>query len=287
MIEDKLILGQIYNHFQKVVINPSNPLTVDNPNLLVFNGRALMGVYVPTKAELNNPDDLLRRLFVSKLAMVAQMRTILVLEANKENIGLGNIFAVANAFDSVYILENVDDFVRYMNDDINQRTPIHKSVRTANINRFWATMSYVERHHKTEKPVVPKEFQYNSFYGEVRSWSNPEPKRVKSAFLAGETLVSFKRKSKQAFRSDFDSLMTFVMMFNYALDNCQLIPEKNHSKVFRYLGTDSMDYLFSNEVYLRSLVFLGFVPSTLYEPNDIESLGMDYMNYLNNAKIRL
>jgi hypothetical protein len=287
MIEDKLVFEHIYDHFPKVVISPLNPLTVDNPNLLVFNGRALLGIYFPTKAELKKPDDLLRRLFVSKLAMAAQIRTVLVLEGNKENVVLGNTFAVANAFDSVYILENVDDFIKYMNDDIRQRTPIHKSIRIANINRFWATLSYVERLHRTEKPTIPKEFQYNSFYGEVRSWCNPELKRVKSAFLAGETLVTFKRKSKQTFRSDFDSLMTFLMMFNYALDNGQLIPEKNHSRVFRYLGTDNIDYLFSNEVYLRSLVFLGLVPSTLYEPNDIESLGMDYMNYLNNSKIRL
>ena len=287
MIVDKFIAEQVYDHFQKVVIGPSNPLTVDNPDLLVFNGRVLIGVYFPTKAETNNPDSLLRRLYVSKLAMAAQMRTILVLRMDKGIEVLGNNFAVVNSFDNVFVLENADDFIRYMNDDINQRTPIHKSVRAANINRFWVTMSYVERLHRTEKPAVPKEFQYNSFYEEVRSWSKPAPKRVKSAFLAGETLVSFKSKSKQSFRSDFDSLMTFVMMFNYSLDNGQLIPEKRHLSIFRYLGTDGIDYLFSNEVYLRSLVFLGLVPSTLYEPNDIESLGMDYMNYLNNAKIRL
>lgn len=145
---------------------------------------------------------------------------------------LGNNFAVVNSFDIVFVLENADDFIRYMNDDINQRRGIHKSVRAANINRFWATMCYVKRLHRTEKPAVPKEFQYNSFYEEVRSWSPPPKKRVKSSFLAGETLVSFKRKSKQAFKSDFDSLMKFMMMFNYSLDNGQLIPEKRHLRSY-------------------------------------------------------
>lgn len=67
-----------------MVIGPSNPLTVDNPDLLVFNGRVLIGVYFPTKAETNNPDSLLRRLYVSKLAMAAQMRTILVQRMDKD-----------------------------------------------------------------------------------------------------------------------------------------------------------------------------------------------------------
>ena len=69
MIGDKFIAEQVYNHFQKVVISPLNPLTVDNPDLLVFNSRVLLGVYFPTKAEMNNPDSLLRRLYVSKSCM--------------------------------------------------------------------------------------------------------------------------------------------------------------------------------------------------------------------------
>lgn len=288
MIVDKAISKLVYDRFQKVVISPLNPLTVDNPDLLVFNGKVLIGVYFPSKAEANNTDNLLRRLYVSKLAMMAQMRTLLVLDDNLKETSLRNINAVVSAFDSVYMLENTNDLMRYMDDNLSQRTPIHKSIRTANMNRFWATMNYVERLNKTERPTVPDDFRYNTFYGEVNSWSRPEmTKRVKTALLHGETLVSFKRKTKQTFKSDYDSLMTFVMMFNYALDNGQLIPEKHHNKIFRYLGTDSIDYLLSNETYLKSLVFLGLVPSTFYEPDDIDSLGRDYMKYLEGFKYRL
>ena len=77
------------------------------------------------------------------------------------------------------------------------------------------------------------------------------------------------------------------MMFNYTLDDGQLIPDRNNSKIFRYLGTDGIDYLVNDATYLRSLVFLGLVPSTFYKPNDIESLRLDYMTYLDNYKIRL
>lgn len=287
MIDSNLV-GRIIDKFPHVVYRQQNPFSVDNPDLLVFNGRVLIGVYYPTKAEANNSDDLLRRLYASKLALMGQMRTVLVLDIHNEAMKLVENRVVNNAFDFVYCFESEQDFFNLMDDNLNQRTAINKGLKTNNMNRFWATMNYVDRLNKTKRPSLPKEFEYNSFYGEVGSWSDPNnPKRVKTTFLAGDTLVSFKRKTKQPFKSDFDSLMTFVMMFNYTLDDGQLIPDRNNSKVFRYLGTDGMDYLVNDETYLRSLVFLGLVPSTFYEPNAIESLRLDYMTYLDNNKIRL
>ena len=218
MIDINLI-EKIIDKYPQVVNKPLNPFSVDNPDLLVYNGRVLVGVYFPTKAEIKNPDDLLRRLYASKLALIGQMRTLLVLDIHNEAMKLYDNRVVNKAFDYVYGFENEQDFFNLMDDNIIQRTAINKGIRATNINRFWATMNYVDSLNKTQRPSPPIEFEYNSFYGEVGSWSNPNnPKRVKTSFLVGDTLMSFKRKTKQSFKSDFDSLMTFIMMCNCSVN---------------------------------------------------------------------
>ena len=41
--------------FRQSVIDPINPFTVDNPDVLVYNGRSLTGLYIPLKKEQDNP----------------------------------------------------------------------------------------------------------------------------------------------------------------------------------------------------------------------------------------
>ena len=79
-------------------------------------------------------------------------------------------------------------------DNFAQRTAINNCLRNNAINRFWVTMSFVSDLNKKQLPNPPDEYRYNAFNEQVGNWSDPDkPKVVKSAFLDGETLVSFKR----------------------------------------------------------------------------------------------
>ena len=84
--------------FRQSVIDPINPFTVDNPDVLVYNGRSLTGLYIPLKKEQDNPDLLLRRLFLSRLSMSKAVNTLLIL-AEESMHSFDNMPEVKAAFD--------------------------------------------------------------------------------------------------------------------------------------------------------------------------------------------
>ena len=72
--------------FNQSIVDPVNPFTLDNPDVLVFNGRTLIGLYIPLKKEQANPDLLLRRLFLSRLSMSKVVSTVLILDEATSSI---------------------------------------------------------------------------------------------------------------------------------------------------------------------------------------------------------
>ena len=106
-MDKKQIIEKIGQVFPQSIVNPINPFTVDNPDVLVFNGRTLKGLFFPLAKELNNPDLLLRRLFLSRLSFCKTVSNVLVL--SNESVSLTNNIEVVNAFDRVYEFEDCQD----------------------------------------------------------------------------------------------------------------------------------------------------------------------------------
>lgn len=73
-------IAPILEYAQKVVIRPSNIYTIDNPDVLFIAGGNLFALFIPTEAEIQNVDLLVRRIMVSRLAYVENMKTLLLSE---------------------------------------------------------------------------------------------------------------------------------------------------------------------------------------------------------------
>ena len=73
---------QLAREYPKTLLRPSNVFTIDNPDILVLNDCGLWGIFIPTKAELEDIALLIRRATASRLAYSAQMKTVLVAVAD-------------------------------------------------------------------------------------------------------------------------------------------------------------------------------------------------------------
>ena len=71
-------IAPILSYAQKAVIRPSNIYTIDNPDVLLITSANLFGLFIPTKNEMQNVDLLVRRIMVSRLAYVGNMKTLLL-----------------------------------------------------------------------------------------------------------------------------------------------------------------------------------------------------------------
>jgi len=70
----------ILENAQKAVINSSNIYIIDNPDILFVENGNLFGLFIPTKTEIENVDLLVRRIMVSRLAYVHNMKSLLASE---------------------------------------------------------------------------------------------------------------------------------------------------------------------------------------------------------------
>ena len=73
-------IAPILKYAQKVVISPSNIYTIDNPDVLLIANGNLFGLFIPTESEIQKVDLLVRRIMVSRLAYVENMKTLLLSE---------------------------------------------------------------------------------------------------------------------------------------------------------------------------------------------------------------
>lgn len=215
-MERKDIYGKIENEYSQSIVNPANPFTIDNPDMLVFNGRTLTALFMPLMKELKNPDLLLRRLFMSRLSLCKGIVTILVIQ-DENGMKLFNIGEVGAAFDAIYVYENDRDMINFLRDDIRQKNEIRSSLRRQRMRRFWGTMDFIEKNG-----IVNNEYSGRIAMREFRvlSWSSPSKERYsRSVDYAHPYLVTAKNKTKQSFKDGYEDLITLTTMFNYSLSD--------------------------------------------------------------------
>lgn len=267
--------------FNQSIVDPVNPFTLDNPDVLVFNGRTLIGLYIPLKKEQTNPDLLLRRLFLSRLSMSKVVSTVLILDEDTVH-AYDNMPEVEAAFDAVYAYENEHDLMNYLRDDIRQRTPIRPTIRRQRMRRFWGTIDFIEQHG-----IVQNEYQNGYAGGElkVNSWCNPNKERYsKTSTYVHPFLVASKNKTKQSFKVGYEDLMTVTTMFNYSLSDGILKKNPEADDTFMYLNSEGIDDVLRCPMNLRSMVFLGYLPGRIGFDYDLAGLRDHYYRFMKEKK---
>ncbi len=268
--------------FRQSVIDPINPFTVDNPDVLVYNGRSLTGLYIPLKKEQDNPDLLLRRLFLSRLSMSKAVNTLLIL-AEESMHSFDNMPEVKAAFDKVYFYENERDLLNFLRDDIQQRTPIKSTIRRQRMRRFWGTIDFIEKHGIVlqdgyERMPAREELRVNS-------WSNPNKERhSRIAEYIHPYLVTSKNKTKQTFKEGYEDLMTVTTMFNYSMSDGILKNNTEADDTFMYLNAEGVEDVMKNVMNLRTMVFLGYLPGRIRLDYDLTGLRDQYYRFMKEKK---
>lgn len=267
----------LFDRYPQSVIAPENPFTIDNSDVLVYNGHALIGLFIPKVKEIRNPDMLLRRLYNSRLSLCYTLCNILIL-SGEDAVKLSNNPQISTAFDAVKIYEDTEDLLHFLEDNFKPIHFIQPRLRRERLRRFWGIMSYIEK-------VGIEKGGYDEFEGrneyQVQSWSNPEKTHIsRIASFSFPYMVASRPRIKQGFRDGYDSLMTYTMMFNYSLKGGILKANSEAVDSFMFLNVENLDELMKKPLYIRTMAFLGYVPGKVGRNYDVSSLRDRYWKYM-------
>ncbi|MBQ5979507.1 MAG: hypothetical protein IJL58_05760 [Bacteroidales bacterium] len=280
-MDKKQILIDLIDNYKQSILGPVNPFTVDNADALIYNGRSLIGLYIPLKKELSNPDLLLRRLFLSRLSMSKVVSTLLIL-SEEDAHAFDSLPEVHASFDALYIYENDRDLLSYLRKEIQQRNPILSSIRRQRIRRFWGTIDFIERNGIVQNVYDGQDAMLEL---KVRSWSNPNRERCKKATdYTHPFLVASKKRTKQSFKDGYDDLMTVTAMFNYSMSDGMLKKNKEADDTFMFLNIEALEDVSRNEMNLRTMVFLGYLPGRIGRDYSLGRLRDQYYSFMNEKR---
>ena len=254
-------IAPILEHVQKAVIRPTNVYTIDNPDALFIASGNLFGLFIPTKSEIQNVDLLVRRIMVSRLAYVDNMKTLLLSE---DDDFLNNQFPLLNKI-CHRILDNDADGYRltFERDRFESNTPdirVKIKVKQANL---YARNLWIYQLGQEEKQVFAP-FQIDKRYTDgaiAESWSRSQV-GVKDAYMLDDFFVAFKRKTTMSFKETFNNLMTLSFFMNYTLHDEGM----SYKKALEYPKMINSDFSFVREndndpyKYIRVLAFMGLSP---------------------------
>lgn len=254
-------IAPILEYAQKVVISPSNIYTIDNPDVLFIASGNLFGLFIPTKGEIQNVDLLVRRIMVSRLAYVENMKTLLLSEDERF---LNKDFLLLNQI-CHRILDNDANGYRliFERDRFESNTPNIGAKIRAKQARLYARNLRIYRLGKDEKRAFAP-FQIDKRFTDgaiVESWSHSQIS-VKDAYMINDLLVTFKRKNTMTFKKAFNNLMTFSFFMNYAIHDGEI----SYKRTLEYPKMINSDFSFFREngndpnKYIRFLAFVGLSP---------------------------
>ena len=280
-MDRRTILKNIADRYKQCVIEPANPFTVDNPDALIFNGHALVGLYIPLAKEVKNPDLLLRRLFFSRLAMCNSVSTVLLLTKDF-SIQLANNTQIASSFDYVHVFEGIPNLLRLLADGRNPIHLIDKRLKQENMKRFWGTLDFFEKN----KYLIEEYSSLGDAKGMTATrWSTPGSKRISKRTSYNEAcIITSKEITKQSFKEGYEDIMTFAAMYNYSLTDGVLKRITDSNEHCMFLNIESLETVMRNEINLRTMVFLGYLPWKMNEDTDIKKINDRYYSFMREGK---
>lgn len=260
IFSSSILFLQLARAYPRTILRPSNVYTIDNPDILVVNDVGLWGVFVPTKAELDDFALLIRRVSASRLAYSSQLRTVLVLEQEISNQYLE---AVSQNFHAVrYPDDNLVTLLsrRVMQDRVSK---FAKGVRQEFSSRLFELEKYSKR--KSEllyEQFVPIEYGEGG-YQAVKTWNEELRRRsVKRLYNTGKGLYGSKGWQSGKFKEACEPLMTlsFFKDTNLNAGVVDFISPDLYEPVVLNLNFEDTKV---SVLQRRSLMFQGILPVSI------------------------
>lgn len=168
--EKQQLNRQLYDGCERCLIAPENPITLDNPDVIVANGNLLYAIFIPTYRENENKDHLLRRLYLSQLCYGYQLIPIL-LAMEEGALKMLNNQSFAYAF--AHLANSIEDVLSF----VNQASPNYKRARnfsklqSSQYELYRRYLQFSEDVHKEVRSEfsLPEEMRFDTVV--TRSWS--------------------------------------------------------------------------------------------------------------------
>ena len=251
----------ILSYAQKAVIRPSNIYTIDNPDVLLITSANLFGLFIPTKNEMQNVDLLVRRIMVSRLAYVGNMKTLLL---SGDDEFLHKNSPLLNQICHRILDNGVNRYrLTFGRDRFVSNTPdIGARIRVMQTNLYTRNLRIYQLGREENQVFAP--FQIDKRYADgaiAESWSQSQVS-VKDAYMLDDLFVAFKRKTNMSFKETFNNLMTLSFFMNYAIHDDGM----SYRNALKYPKMINSDFSFIREngydpyKYIRVLAFMGLSP---------------------------
>lgn len=254
-------IAPILSYAQKAVIRPSNIYTIDNPDVLLITSANLFGLFIPTKNEMQNVDLLVRRIMVSRLAYVGNMKTLLL---SGDDEFLHKNSPLLNQICHRILNNDVNRYrLTFGRDRFVSNTPdIGARIRVMQTNLYTRNLRIYQLGKEENQVFAP--FQIDKRYTDgamAESWSQSQVS-VKDAYMLDDLFVAFKRKTNMSFKETFNNLMTLSFFMNYTMHDEGI----SYRKALGYPKMINSDFSFLREndndpyKYIRVLAFMGLSP---------------------------
>lgn len=289
LADKQSIFQQIYNNCEHCLIAPENPFTLDNPDLIAANRDKLFAVFLPSYREQNDPDHLLRRLYLSQLSYGHKMSTVLLLLDNERQNGSINYSVLEMAFS--HLSESIEDVIKIINGALPnyKRWKDFSEIQTTQyINyRIFTELSLTSFNDKGSDGSNDERFERVTGIDrvETHSWYHDRWKESKDFWHTQNGLVGNVMKSPRAsFKSVMDYIMTTAFMTLFNFDNGVIYP----SGYYNELNIINTNWQLFNEdctpnQYNRMLSFLGLTPVWLSSSQDFGRLVSNYQRIRSNV----
>lgn len=259
--EKQQLIRQLSDGCERCLQAPENPITLDNPDVIVANGNKLFAIYIPTYRENENTDHLLRRLYLSQLCYGYQLIPIL-LTMEEGAVKMLNNQSYSYAF--AHLTISIEDVLRF----VNQANPRYRRSRnfselqSSQYELYRKYLQLSEDVHKEVRSVfsVPEDIRFDTVV--TRSWSTDKPKESNSfRSVPGGLVASVVKKKNESFKTAFEQLMTLAFMSKFNFDNGEIYP----TGMYNELSVMNTDWVMFNQesepnAYNHMLSFIGLPP---------------------------
>lgn len=276
-IEKKAVLSKLVNDFQRCLISPTNPFSIDDPDAIVVNNNSVFAIYIPTFLERENYDHLLRRLHMSQLSYSLKFVPVLLLDQDDKMSDIG-WFMMKNNF--VFVAHSLDDAEAFIK-------------KSGKINRKWKEINHFQQEHilsyninSKVSTLISKEITtpYEKLYEgkrnrfELQGLTSDKLWGIQDFHPYQNGMIGEKNKSKSSFLNSFQKMMTASFMCGFVIDNGYLFPSPNaYDGIVNIVNTNWN--LFEEERpnrYNSVLSFCGLVPVCISSEDHIEIINDVY-----------
>lgn len=274
--EKKSVWSRLVDEFQKCLVNPTNPFSVDDPDAIVVNNNSVYAIFIPTFLERENYDHLLRRLHLSQMSYSLKFIPILLLDQGDKMSEVGWFMMKSNF---VFVAYSIDDVIYFIK-------------KCGKVNRKWKEINHFQQEHflsyninSKVSALISKEIvtPFERLYGvrdkfELQAWTSDKHWGIRDFHPYQNGMIGEKNKNKSGFLNSFQKMMTASFMCGFLLDNGYIYPNPNAGDGIVNIVNTNWDLFEENRPnrYNSILSFCGLVAVSISDENHIDIINDVY-----------